>query len=114
MSLHGESSKHSPRTSEKNSNRELDSSYEDDGVGSLSGSLSGNLDSDEDAYDGNIPPISLLTPPTDVDTDTDIPQASMAENPFESEASQVLFEAFDQLHSCNAKKYIDVPQVSRL
>ena len=74
--------------------------------------LLANSDSDEDADNTTSSPSFGLTPPSDTDTDTNTPQASMAENPFESEASQVLFEALDQLHTCNAKHYIDVPQVS--
>lgn len=44
--------------------------------------------------------------------ESDESKASMAENPFDSEASKILFEALDELQSCNAKQYIKTPQVS--
>lgn len=40
---------------------------------------------------------------------------SLSEDPFDSPASRALFDAIDQLHSCNVSKYIEemrVPQVS--
>lgn len=36
---------------------------------------------------------------------------AISENPFENEASRVLFDAIDKLRSCGAGEYIDIPQV---
>lgn len=38
-------------------------------------------------------------------------EVSIAENPFDSKASRVLFDAIDHFQSCGAGEYIDIPQV---
>jgi hypothetical protein len=38
-------------------------------------------------------------------------EVSIAENPFDSEDSRVLFDAIDKFQSCGAGGYIDIPQV---
>ena len=35
----------------------------------------------------------------------------LGDDPFNSEQSQKLFEVIDELHSCGAKAYIDLPEV---
>jgi len=39
-------------------------------------------------------------------------ESSIAENPFDTEASRVLFDAIDRFQSCGAGEYIDIPQVN--
>ena len=35
----------------------------------------------------------------------------LGDDPFNSEQSQKLFEVIDELHSCGAKAYVDLPEV---
>ena len=35
----------------------------------------------------------------------------LTEDPFNTEQSQKLFEVIDELHSCGAKAYVDLPEV---
>lgn len=37
---------------------------------------------------------------------------ALVANPFDSESSRILFDAIDQLQSCDAGQDIDIPQVS--
>lgn len=37
----------------------------------------------------------------------------LLKDPFASKSSQILFDAIDQLQSCDASQDIDIPQVSR-
>lgn len=47
------------------------------------------------------------------DNTTDaLPEAPLNENPFDSESSRILFDAIDQLQSCDAGQDVDIPQVS--
>ncbi|KAL1889653.1 hypothetical protein Sste5346_008772 [Sporothrix stenoceras] len=53
-----------------------------------------------------------LPSPTDVPkTDEDRGPAAVPENPFENEASRVLFDAIDKLRSCGAGMFVDIPQL---
>lgn len=56
---------------------------------------------------------------TDVDNEPttpvrDLSEEPLTENPFDSESSRILFDAIDQLQSCDAGQDIDIPQVSNL
>jgi hypothetical protein len=44
-------------------------------------------------------------------TDNDVVEDVIVENPFDSESSRILFDAIDQLQSCDAGRDIDIPQV---
>lgn len=52
-------------------------------------------------------PIPVAQPESEADNGP----AAISENPFENEASRVLFDAIDKLRSCGADKHIDIPQL---
>ncbi|KAH6652547.1 vacuolar sorting protein VPS1 [Truncatella angustata] len=41
----------------------------------------------------------------------DLPEEALTENPFDTESSRILFNAIDQLQSCDAGQDIDIPQL---
>lgn len=51
------------------------------------------------------------TPVARPESEADNGPAAISENPFENEASRVLFDANDKLRSCGAGEYIDIPQL---
>lgn len=59
------------------------------------------------------PPSSPVDASHDYAEEPQGPQTALPEDPFESAASKVLFEAIDKLQSCNARRYMNnIPQVS--
>lgn len=83
---------------------------EDDGTGSVI--FDGEAGSDVDQGEMTAPSSVNQSFQEESPVKTETNDAPLAEDPFESKASRILFDAIDRLQSCNIKKEINSPQVS--